>query len=616
MPEPLLTRVIVARNDDYLGNFKQRLELAVNYTCRNVELSGNLASFETLICDWNSESPLRRAVNLNEAAQAGTYFLEVPPETVARHKLDFRPISLGMAFNVAVRRARGEFILVTPADVLFPFPSVAALFALLRGEAHFPADIRNCCLGIERYLIPWPAAERLRMENLERYLLLHTTHMKMGRRYHGLTGGEGGQLMPRGLWHELRGFNESLHAWGVHDIDLGRRAAQSVPQLKATLAGVYGYDFQQRPQLREAMEGRKNIDVESPGPVVNGPEWGLALENIPPRPAEPCPQAVNLGPPPRPYDTEAPETVFPADRAEALAGRAGAGLLRVLGPYGLGSGLVDRVLGWFSGNHKLRPFRYWAYRAAFEFIAGYWLDKRNNGENSPWFCGEWFGESGRLRAFFASAWRKRLYRGEDAWGVRTICFGLAVLAVTGRLRPARFFYAGARDKWVAQFAAFAEPALEIVGYDHWQEKQGDISSNYISVELKKVCYQGYCHLISGPLDTAFARLRKTPWAGEPCQGLALDLDFLRPLGAGLPGELAPLLAHDCAVILRGEPETRAQFADALINQGFRPAGAMPGVSILIRGGGAGRKGRSRRPSARRLWSRRQPGGARGGRAPP
>ena len=601
--EPLLTQAIMARNDNYLGNFKQRLELAVNYTCHNVERSGNLASYELLICDWNSDTPLRQALNLNQAALKCTSFLEVPPTMVSRLGLGARAMHMAVAINVPVRRARGEFIMVTPADALFPLPSLAALFALLRGEAEFPADVKNCYLAVERYLVPWQASERLRLPDLDRYFLLHTPHMSRDR-FHGVAAGEGAHVLSRKLWHMLRGLNDNYPGWGFQDVDLGRRAAQFVPQLKASFAAVYCYDLQQRPRDREEMELNANKDVVSLTPTVNDCNWGLAQEDIPRVPAEFHPEVNNAAPPPLPFDNGdqkieyssavSRRTLYQAnpglafvvinlDGLRRFISRIGVWLLRAMKAEGLRTIIIEKLLALSSLQkkvpHKKRKPVGFVVDAVFKFCGEHWAAQENKIQKPPWFCGEWFGERGRLLSFLAQAWRERLYLDNPNWNFRSVCLALAVLATVGRQRPGRFFHAPGRYLSLAQFAAFVDPTLEITGYDHWR---GMEDKGCIVDRLRMVNFLGYYHLETGPLETAFERLKNTPLAGEPYQCLALDLDFLQPLEPRLFTEIAPLLAESCTMIIGGGPEKREGFGSVLLKEGFEVVGLLPGVSIYMR----------------------------------
>lgn len=600
---PLLSHVITARNDNYLGNFNQRLETVVNYTCAQVAATGNLEAYELLIVDWNSDKPLRNELNLNEAARARTWFLEVPPETVREYGFHRRPpgrpvysfeeafkgdmgqalpassvpqevaFNPGAAANVGFRRARGDFVIYSPADVFFPFTSVKNLFALLRGEMDLPADIRRCYLGLERFLVPWQRSGRLATAaDLDRYIALHSAQMSFGLRHHGHCGSEGACLTPRRLLHEIRGYNELYTDWGFHDTELGRRLGQTAPMLKGSVFGLFTYDFQQRPRLRTKGITRANLDRVELSPVDNDENWGLGSAEIPYQPALHRPEIKHESEAAAPYDLASLLEMNPA--RPSLTAKAWRGLMR----RNI-AGLEPARLFNLAGKLKKRSL---FSRLGFESL----LTQLEREEA----FGPWFGDRAELFSYFQTALDKGLHRLISRWNPEQACTLLAVLATVGRRRPARVFYVGMRDFYVAQAAAAVDPTLEISAYDHWSTElyptgHGSPRLYYyghISTALKEVGFQGYLHVETGPLETAFERLAATPLAGDPFEALFLDLDFLAPLLEGLTSKLAPLMTAGCALVLRGRADRLESAAASYQGLDFQPAGQLPGLLVLIR----------------------------------
>ncbi len=117
-----LSIVIAARNDNYGGDFTERLQLAIN-----VHLT-YMARFnmdaELLIVEWNpppERPPLVEALRWPDDLPAGRVrIIRVPSEVHARvPNPKNMPMFEYMAKNAGLRRARGRFVLVTNADVLF-----------------------------------------------------------------------------------------------------------------------------------------------------------------------------------------------------------------------------------------------------------------------------------------------------------------------------------------------------------------------------------------------------------------------------------------------------------------------------------------------------------------
>lgn len=601
---PLLSHIITARNDNYLGNFNQRLELVVNHTCAQIAATGNLDAYELLIVDWNSERPLRNELNLNEAARARTWFLEVPPAMVREHGFHRRPpgqpvysfqeafkgdqgsplpsssvpgevaFNPGAAANVGFRRARGEFVIYTPADVFFPFASVKNMFALLGGLMAFPADIRRCYLGLERFLVPWQRSGRLKASDLDRYLTLHSVQMSLGLRHHGHAGSEGGYLFARRLIQQIRGKNELYLDWGFHDTELGRRLAQNFPIIKSAVAGIFVYDLQQRPHRRTKGIPRANLDRVELSPLDNNENWGLGQAEIPYQPALHLPEIEH-----EPETTEAYDQASLLERnptRSSLAASAWRGLLR----RNIGRQEPGRLFK-LAGKLKKRSI---FSRLGFETLL-FQLEKTEA-------FGPWFGDRAELFSFFQAALDKGLHCLISRWSLEQAHTLLAVLAAVASKRPDRFFQAGMRDFYVAQAAAAVDPTLEISAYDHWSTELYPVGHGsprlyyygFISNALNEVGFQGYLHVETGPLETAFERLAATPLAGEPFQALFLNLDFLAPVLDSLGSKTEPLMAADCALILRGQPERLSRIADAFQEQGFLEAGQLPGLRIIHREG--------------------------------
>lgn len=576
MNEPLLSQIMVARNDDYLGDFKRRMEMALNYVCEHIVQTGWAEDYELLICDWNSPSPLRLALNLNESARRLARFLEVPPSLVAKYNLGEVNLSMGRATNVALRRSRGRFTLLSSADTIMTRLSVDKLFQLLAGRTPCPGDLENCWLGIDRYYIPWQAAERLTLAELDRYLFLHACSLRTPPPIHGITAAEAAMVISRNLINSVRGYDEDYQYWGSVDVDLGRRIAQSAPCLKAGSIGIFGYDLTVRPERDQARRAAVNRDTVKLSPVLNDADWGLGREEIIPRQAPPNSEVHNAPLPQKPYETvrflEGAHTVpLSQDTAEI----AGAWRESRFDQKELEGGTLEslfRLSG--TGGRGKRPDLSFL---AFERLAAQWLQDGSK----DWFIGPWYEPLRQLPDFFDRAFDYTVKRVICPWTAERACSYMAVLATVARQMPRRFFYAPGRDFFLAKAAALPEPTLEISAYDHWQDETRDI--NAIHVAMREVAFKGYLHFLTGPLETAFPRLARIPFAGEPFQAAFLDLLYLSDIFEALPRLLTPLLSPDCALVLRGDQRQLDALAAELGGQSFTAAGAMPGLAVLVRG---------------------------------
>ncbi|OGO01493.1 MAG: hypothetical protein A2Y90_02145 [Chloroflexi bacterium RBG_13_52_12] len=121
-PEPLLSVVVVSRNDDHGGNLMHRMQLFVTGWIEQAKRH-NLRS-ELVIVEWN---PLPDRPRLAEALKwpkdtgpCAVRIVEVPPEIHRRFKYsDSLSVFQMIGKNAGIRRARGRFILATNIDILF-----------------------------------------------------------------------------------------------------------------------------------------------------------------------------------------------------------------------------------------------------------------------------------------------------------------------------------------------------------------------------------------------------------------------------------------------------------------------------------------------------------------
>jgi len=148
-PEPYLSIVATARNDDHRGGFLRRMQIFVSGVleqCRRHNLPAEL-----ILVEWNPPPDRPR---LAEALQwpvrdgpCSVRVIEVPPELHRRFKYsDKLPLFQMIAKNVGLRRARGRFVLATCVDLLFSDELVRFL-----ASRHLKD---NCMYRIDRHDVP------------------------------------------------------------------------------------------------------------------------------------------------------------------------------------------------------------------------------------------------------------------------------------------------------------------------------------------------------------------------------------------------------------------------------------------------------------------------------
>jgi len=120
--EPLLSVVVVSRNDDYGGNLLHRMQLFVTGWLEQAKR--HALSSERIIVEWNplpDRPRLAQAIKwLDDSGPCTVRIIEVPLEIHRRFKYsDKLPLFETIGKNVGIRRARGRFILATNIDILF-----------------------------------------------------------------------------------------------------------------------------------------------------------------------------------------------------------------------------------------------------------------------------------------------------------------------------------------------------------------------------------------------------------------------------------------------------------------------------------------------------------------
>jgi hypothetical protein len=120
---PYLSVVVTARNDDHGGNLLGRMQVFVDAWINQAKRH-NLSS-ELIVVEWNPPAGRDRLAKAlrwpSDTGPCEVRIIEVPPEVHARYRQAAAlPLYQMIAKNVGIRRARGEFILSTNIDIVFP----------------------------------------------------------------------------------------------------------------------------------------------------------------------------------------------------------------------------------------------------------------------------------------------------------------------------------------------------------------------------------------------------------------------------------------------------------------------------------------------------------------
>lgn len=119
---PYLSVVATARNDNHGGDLLARMQVFVTGLADQCERYG--VDAELILVEWNPPADRPRladALDWPDTPWCSIRVIEVPHELHAglEHS-DRLPLFQMVAKNVGIRRARGEFVLATNVDILFP----------------------------------------------------------------------------------------------------------------------------------------------------------------------------------------------------------------------------------------------------------------------------------------------------------------------------------------------------------------------------------------------------------------------------------------------------------------------------------------------------------------
>jgi hypothetical protein len=122
VPEPYLSLVVTARNDEHGGNLLGRMQIFVDGWLAQARRY-NIPS-ELIVVEWNPPAdrpPLAEALQWPaDPGPCDVRFITVPPEVHGRYQHGTNlPLYQMIGKNVGIRRARGRFILATNIDILF-----------------------------------------------------------------------------------------------------------------------------------------------------------------------------------------------------------------------------------------------------------------------------------------------------------------------------------------------------------------------------------------------------------------------------------------------------------------------------------------------------------------
>ncbi len=187
--------VVTSRNDDHGRSMLRRFEIFANALLDQANRHG--LTGELIVVEWNPPPGprLHDVLELHHKSDSFSIrFIEVPPEAHQTiRNSDVMPLFQMIAKNVGIRRARGEFVVLTNPDVLF---SEALIEFLARGDVRTDTMYRidRTDVGAD---VPAAASTAEQLAWCQRHVL----------RIHGRGGTR--EMAREGLWRRLRRRGEA-----------------------------------------------------------------------------------------------------------------------------------------------------------------------------------------------------------------------------------------------------------------------------------------------------------------------------------------------------------------------------------------------------------------------
>jgi hypothetical protein len=269
---PLLSVVLVGRNDDFGGDFNGRMFAAAEFNHRNLEAAG--IAHEYVLVEWNP-LPGKPYLATLIGDRLPWWHRRYVIDPKWHERLSVNPKLVFMEFfakNVAIRRARGRFVLTTNTDiwlsrgVLEALPRLREriLYRAIRVDLKREVGYEGMTHGI--------------LEHPEAFLRTNV----LSRGYYSNASGD--FLMLDGdTYRDLRGFNEVYRQSKIHK-DSNFCVHATVRGLTPEVIGtVYHLDHESSwnnvmhiylANTNESHVGPPRWDWERD--YENPPEWGLA----------------------------------------------------------------------------------------------------------------------------------------------------------------------------------------------------------------------------------------------------------------------------------------------------------------------------------------------------
>lgn len=223
----ILSIITTGRNDDYCGNFVQRLKWQLEKNCETIE-KFKLKNVELVVVDWGSPETekLSDVIGLNKTFLKWIY---VPQDITTRISETF---SNSHAWNVGARQSMGKYLLHTEGDAYLTQNFLLKLIQYLTENPGYhyswasrymiPHKLHSVCTSIsqiDQLIYDWLSKKTIWEQpwgdDPTKF------HSKIDK--HNFGGGGTAQLTSRDIYFDVTGVCEEFTRWGWMDVEFHNR---------------------------------------------------------------------------------------------------------------------------------------------------------------------------------------------------------------------------------------------------------------------------------------------------------------------------------------------------------------------------------------------------------
>jgi len=275
----LLSIITSGKNDQYAGNFVQRLQHNLNKLNDNINKI-NTNDIEIILIDWGSEEKLSDILDTNNFLY--TKFIHIPLQTTQKYSPD-SGFSIVHALNAGFRRSQGKYIFFIDGDSYIPYESLLLIYDI---TLSLDKEKEKTFFWASRYHLPYEIYSNTNsIEEIDKNIKIWEQNQKQTWRhdkikFHDFGGNAMGLLLSRDICEESTLYYEVLNKWGWLDIELHHRL--STRYLCVGDLEDYGVSFFHLDHHSIQNKGQNGINPNYNSPIfeANSENWGLINEDL------------------------------------------------------------------------------------------------------------------------------------------------------------------------------------------------------------------------------------------------------------------------------------------------------------------------------------------------